>query len=386
MKQRWLGSLAAGVLAVSCGREESTAPPAAASSREALNADAASNAYRELGRTLAQSLRDPSLRALIHQEMARSDVKEGKLHLQNFLRGAGASLMRGMALATRGSEQDLSRLLHQLGPAELYMPVAAHRERWDGGPGLIIATQREEHETPLGVDLEGRPVALSLKAPPEVPTLVIVPAESFDENGLAYGSRSEVTTSGSWTGMWINSLHTNAGQYEPWTKGSPEFELHVERANSNPRVSIVCADEDRAIEPYRWNMDGDNYSAPFLAAEQAQLPVGAGHVVSLWEDDDGRCSIRADKDYVKLTVDAFTNAYGAFKLIQSKEYENGQIIVKVYNAFIAARSLIEGGDDYVGTSAGEVNLTSGPQQFTFMSENMSPSGWVILEWKTDTAH
>ncbi len=393
MRHCWLGSLAVAVVVAACGREETptvAAPPSERMAPLVKTPPAKSTPLQETGRALALALKDPALRALIHQELAHSEVKEGKLHFQRFLRGAGAPLVAAMARATKRREDDVSGQLKQLGSAELYLPVEEHRQRWSGGPDLIVATQWEEDETPVGFDLEGRPVALSLEKPPDVPTLVIVPAESFDEEGLAYSrhlAKSANSPAAAWmTGLWINELHTNASQYEPWTKGSPEFEIHLEQADSDPRVSLSCSDEDLAVEPFRWDMNGDNYYAPFLVAEQNMLPTGTPRVISMWEDDDGRCTIKTNKDYVKLTTDAFTEAYDAYKLIHDKQYTNGQIFVQVYNAYINARSIISGGDDYVGTAAVLEDITPGPKEFTLMNENMNPTGWGVIEWKTDTAH
>ncbi len=392
MMQQWPVRLAVTAMVAACSPEEAAVV-------EALSVEEPAPAVGEhpskltplqdVGRALALALRDPALRELIHQEMAHSDVKEGKLQLQRFLRGPGAPLLASMAQATELREEGVSKLLRQLEPTELYLPVEAHRQRWSGGPDLIVATQWEESEQPVGFDLEGQPVALSLEKPPDVATLVIVPAESFDEEGSAYGRHlaqsGTVSAMGTWTGLWVNELHVNSGQYESWLKGSPEFELYLENASASPRSTITCASED-SIGPYRWDLNGDDYYASFLVAEDRYLPLNTRRVLTMWEDDDGRCSIKVNKDYVKLTTDAFMNAYDAYKLIHDKQYTNGQIIVKVYNAYIAARSAITGGDDYVGTAAGLENISTGASQFTLMNDTMNPTGWGVIQWRSVTIH
>jgi hypothetical protein len=393
MRHSWLGSLVAAAMVVACDREGTptlAAPPVESAVSGVTAPSSKLTPLQQTGRALALALKDPSLRALIHQELTHSEVKEGKLHFQRFLRGAGAPLVAAMGRAAKLREEEVSGLLKQLGSAEFYLPVAEHRQRWSGGSELIVATQWEESEIPVGFDLEGQPVALSLEKPPDVPTLVIVPAESFDAEGLAYGRHlAQSGTSPSltaMTGLWINEIHTNSGLYEPWTKGDPEFEIYLEKADSDPRVSLSCADQDLAVEPFKWDMNGNDYSAPFLVAEQNMLPTGTPRVLSMWEDDDGRCTIKTDRDYVKLTTDAFTNAFDVYKLINNKQYTDGQIYVKVYNAYISLRSIISGGDDYVGTAAVMEDITTAPKQFTLMNQNMNPTGWGFIQWKTDTAH
>ncbi len=97
---------------------------------------------------------------------------------------------------------------------------------------------------------------------------MLVPAEAFDTSGVPYEKpeRETIAFSEFRMGLWINAVHTNSSQYEPWTRGSPEFEFHLQNTAESPRPTIICADEDLATEPYKWNMDSDYYFAPFLVA------------------------------------------------------------------------------------------------------------------------
>ena len=385
----WLSGLAVVVLVSACGREQSPAasPPPPPEARSAAEQSAALDG---VGRSLAQAIADPALRSLLHQELSRSPLKEGKLHLQTFLAGPGAPLREAMALATSRSPGALSQVLSQLGSMELYLPVAEHRQRWAGGDELIIATQWDEQKPPTGVDLKGTPVPLSLEAPPELPVLVVVPAEAFDANGVPYEDPEQQTVafSDSKLGLWINAVHTNSSMYEPWTRGSPEFEFYLENTAVTPRANIICADEDLAIEPYKWNMDSDYYFSPFLIAGDDVFPQGTPYIITMWEDDDGRCEIKTSVDHVQETIKLFQSAYEVYKLIKSKDYINDQVVVHIRNAAIAGRALINGNDDYVGTSAGQIDISSKPVQFMRMNDNVKKvhTGWLHLQWKTDIAH
>jgi hypothetical protein len=108
--------------------------------------------------------------------MAASPVKEGKLHLGTYLREGSRALLDAILNEGAGSEQEIDDLIGTTGELEIYVPVEAHRARWTGDENIIVATHLDEEAVPFGVDLRGEPVALSREAPPEVPTISIVPA------------------------------------------------------------------------------------------------------------------------------------------------------------------------------------------------------------------
>jgi|GEM_PF-6195113 len=391
-------TMAAVLTLAACGDSEQpftpeTTAPAAQS--------AAEPAMQQLARLVATSLRDPSVRAQLHAAVASSPVKEGKLYLSDYLKGQGNPLLRAMARAGGVSQAEVLGLIAQTGALEMYLPVDAHRAAWKGGDNVIVAAQLVEEEAPFGVDLQGRTLSLSLETEPTTPVISLVPAESFDETGRAYGSvaggmrssasiavagvqpRLGMNPDGSWTGLWVNEVHTSQ-EYEPWTKGDPEFEMHLE--NATTRAKAVCAEEDSSIEPYRFNMDGTNYYNAFLIADETELPQGQPFSIYLYEDDDTRCVVKDDKDYPKLAADALSNAYSAYKALKSKEWENGQWIVKIANAYVAFKSIITGNDEFAGMTAGLSDIGTTPQTFQLKDQNMNNIGWVNLQWKSDFPH
>jgi hypothetical protein len=355
---------------------------------------------QQLARLVALSLNDGAVRGQLRAAMAASPVKEGKLYLSGYLRGPGSGLLRAMARSGGVSEAEVQALIAQTGALEIYLPVESHRGAWKGNENVIVAAQLVEEETPYGVDLQGRPVALSLENAPATPVISIVPAESFDQNGRAYGRtatggvsanlsaagvgpRLGMNPDGSWTGLWVNEVHTSQ-EYEPWTKGDPEFEMHLDNATTRERR--VCAEEDSSIEPYRFNMDGTNYYNAFLIADETELPQGQPFTIYLYEDDDTRCVVKDDKDYAKLAADALTNAYSAYKSLKAKEWENGQWIVKIANSYVAIKSIITGNDEFAGMTAGLSDIGTTPQTFQLKDQNTNNIGWVSLQWKTDFPH
>ncbi len=350
--------------------------------------------HYELARRVALSLRDPSTRAGLRAAMGTSPVKEGKLHLQTYLTGGGEGLLSGMtpADAVRGAE--LSALLARLGGLEVYFPIAEHRARWSGGTDLIVASQMEEDEVPYGVDLDGRPVTLSLASAPHRPTLAIVPTESFDGVGRALtrdlggftGSGPALAPDATtWTGLWINEVHVGH-DYESWTRGSPEFEMHLEKASGGERSTITCADEDLSVEPYRWDMDDEDYTDPFLLAQESEIPLETKLVVHMWEDDDGRCVLKTldGKDYVKLVTDYLRAISDIYEAIEYKRFLNGRFVLALRRAIIAGRALILGNDDFVGVAAGLSRIDETAKTFVLKGENSVNTGTIIVQLRSVT--
>jgi hypothetical protein len=371
------------------------AQPTLSGSTPAASAAATGPAHERLATLVALGFRDASVRAQFRAATAASKVGgEGKLHLGSYLRGEGQPLVRAIARATGVSQDELLGLIAQTGPLEIYLPVDAHRAAWKGGEDVIVAAQIDEDAVPFGVDLAGRRVALSLDKEPATPVISIVPAESFEANGLPVGKslsanrigmggpNLNMNPDGSWTGLWVMEVHTSQ-EYEPWTKGDPEFEMTME--NANTRGKIVCADEDMSIEPYRFNMDGTNYYNDFLIAAENEMPVGEPFTIFLYEDDDTRCVVKDDKDYAKLAADALQNAYSAYKAIKARQFENGQFIVKIYNAYVAFKSIVTGNDEFAGMTAGISDVGPTATTFQLKDQNMNNVGWVSLQYRTGFA-
>lgn len=369
---------------------EGNAPAAAVSGEPAM---------QQLARLVAVSMRDASVRAQFHAATAGSPVKEGKLYLSGYLRGQGGALLKAMSRASGMPESQVLALIGQTGPLEMYLPVESHRNAWRGGDNLIVAAQLVEENVPFAVDLQGRTLTLSLETEPTTPVISIVPAESFDEQGNAWGARRTgsvnaaiaatggprkgMNPDGTWTGLWVNEVHTSQ-EYEPWTRGDPEFEMHLDNATTRERR--VCAEEDNSIEPYRFNMNSTNYYNPFLIADDTELPQGEPFTIYLYEDDDTRCVVKDDKDYPKLIADALSNSASVYKALKAKQWENGQWVVKAYNAYVAIRSIITGNDEFAGVTAGLSDVGTTPQTFQLKDANMNNVGWVSLQWKSDVPH
>ncbi|HLL46807.1 MAG TPA: hypothetical protein VK399_08850 [Longimicrobiaceae bacterium] len=388
--------------AISLSACSDTSSPALPTESDAASASVAQGgpAYQRLARMVALSLREPSVRGMLQRSMAGSKVKEGKVHLNTYLRGEGALLLRAMSRAGGVSEAEVLAVLAETGSMEIYLPVGTHRSQWQGGSDLVVASLIDDQQVPFGVDLDGRTLTLSKDTPPTTPTISIVPAESFDAQGkpwdrdLATGPNASINAQGPrfnlnttpFTGIWINEVHVGH-DYEGWGQGNPEFEFYYE--NASTRQPIVCITEFRSVEPYHFNMDGTSYTGrPFLLAADNEVPEGVPTVISMWEDDTEPCVLKpAGKiDYVKRATDALNNAYSAYKGIKEKGWNDSQVIVLVYNTAIAFKAFFTEGDEFVGVSAGLDNIDGTARVFQLKNTNMTNTGWISLQWKTDVAH
>lgn len=359
-----------------------------------VSQNAASEAGPRVAQLVALALREPSARGLFYRAQASSPVKENKLFLAGWLGGEGTPLLQAMARAGGMKVSEVQALVSQLGPVEIYLPVAEHRAAWTGGTDVQVAFAERDRAQPYGFDLNGRPVQLSIKDAPATPTVVVTYAESFDEKGVAHGAnRPQAGPSGAlsprlavltvpYTGVWVDSIKTNS-DFENWASGNPEFELYVQ--NAETRGNIACSGES-AVEPYNFNMDGTSYRYPTLLAADYELPQSVPMVIAMFEDDDIRCKIVQDKDFVKLATDALTNANSAYKALSGKEWVNGEWIMQLKTAYVNVMSIIHGNDEFVGVSTTVSDINSLDSHHTLRNENSMATGIVRVQWKTDTGY
>jgi hypothetical protein len=356
------------------------------------------SAGRELARALALSLQDPAMRDMVRAAMEHSAVKENKIHFNSYIRGPGRALLEAMSTQIRESTSQLEDLAQRAGSMELYLPVEAHRSAWQGGDDLLVATLYRDHEVPAGFDLNGKPVLLSAEEPPVTPTLILVPAEAFEDDGTPLqrdlksepsspSAMGDVSAQGAYyTGVWVKYVYIE-DDHEGWGMGNPEFEMYLERVGSQ-RSRIRCADASSAT-PFRWDMNGKEWSTPFLIASDQETPSAEGLVMHFYEDDDTRCAIKDDKDYLKLTMDALVAANGVYQAYQTANIPMG--IISFYSAATAIYSMVKGNDEAVGVVVTEnMQPIDGTERRFFIKHstdgdpnNISDEkGQVILQWTT----
>jgi hypothetical protein len=353
-----------------------------------------------LTRAVAMTLGNAGVRNQLRNDLRDSrHTTEHKLELRSYLKGeSGGLLLAQMSRATGISHDSLAGLVYAVRPLELYMPVAAHRGKWTGGADVIVASQLYERDTPIGYDLSGAPVTLSLKTAPTLPTLSLVPVETdfsrpLDATGYKNANDNGGTTIGTLTsttpgtrgktpstrsaslspngieeGLYLSELHV-VDAHEPWIKGDPELELHVygplNVGNKTEGDDLSCVGQD-SHTPYFFDQNANDASytiggdAPLVFSRysinqfQAKFPT-EGLTYILWEDDAGSpCVTVTDRNINTALKEAAGAALGAglaakFDSTTSLVRKIVTIAIPFTLAVLKDPGAVYGNDDYVGT-------------------------------------
>ncbi|MFN2382672.1 MAG: hypothetical protein ABR559_00245 [Gemmatimonadota bacterium] len=314
-----------------------------------LSASASSN--EKIAVLLALSLRDTSLRALLHARISGSTEREKKLHLQTLV-AHERGLFQRMATAARLSEPELTAFLNQLPSMEVYLPFGPHRQEWDGTSNLIVATAMSDNDVPYGITLDGREVSLSRQTPPQDPVLAIVPAESFDEAGRSLRPSQDClpedpncggTGTPAEPGLYLTADYISDLK-EPWIKGEPEIEIHtfVRNSSSGDGKQVRCIAESKAGS-LKFIQNGNYYQGSAFIAPQSVLnvlPADQGAVFFVYEDDFYLCSIKDTNLYNAFITAA--GIYGGLHAIDNRDW------LRAAAAAIAAFITPGSDDDYIG--------------------------------------
>lgn len=401
-----LGVLAVAAILAACDRtpptslnEESTSTTDSGSERYAIER----GAMDRLARRLAQALLSPGFRSQLKAELDRSPFPEGKLHLQRLLQAENHRLLKEVARLSGSGEAEVDADAREAIPLEVYFPVPAHRTGWAGGPDLLVASAREDRESPVAYDVTGRRQVLSAETPPATPVLAVVPVETdFDRPlGAAEATCTECSPGGTGgggtgstapTGLFMTYSHF-VQDFEGWLKGDPEFEFHIlgQSGASDSLRDYQCAG-GAAGGYYRFDQNDLNWSGSVLLFSQSQLngyrtahPNQNFRIIAL-EDDDTGCSIKFDGDRFKKMVAAINTQYP--NLTGSKDTASTIVRwVKRANALqkilAAAYSFITTQDDLIGNAIEDVvvGVTYPGANWIIKGENNVTNGWIKLEMR-----
>lgn len=333
---------------------------------------------QRLARQFALALNNPQFRAEVLAGFDGSRLREGRLHLQRFLqRENGLGLARLAALSGTPAEA-LRADLSAAPDMEVYLPVPLHRARWRGGPGVLVATSRADHEAPVAFDLRGRVHVLDPTTPPDTPVIALQTWEGKDDPNCADelskacsgtgdgggGGGDDGSTSGPSPapsgGLFLTGTRFY-DRFEGWLKGAPEFEVHVlgHKSGTSEMVSYQCVGE-QAGGPYLWNQDELTWTGNVLVFSQVQLDQfdaahpGQGVRILVLEDDDGPCEIKVDRDRITQlfkTVDAVYDAWTSGKQVKitsaTKLFERAR---SLYDLLSGLASFFRTNDEIVGTA------------------------------------
>ncbi|HET9294467.1 MAG TPA: hypothetical protein VFO06_09250 [Gemmatimonadales bacterium] len=380
-----------------------TEPTAAAASASTPEQAETARLERQ-ARRLARALGDPAFRRDLQSRLDASRVAEHKLHFQRLLKEDNGRVLAAIARAAGEDEAAVTGDASSGLASELYFPVPGHRERWAGGPNVLVATALRDHEAPVAFDTEGRRRVLSAATPPDLPVLALVPAETdFERLEGATEAICTVDCGGGGGGTPTPALRlTRAwfnGDYEGWLKGNPEFELHImgptSAADTINLLSYQCVGE-HAPSGYTWDMNSSNWSGSaqvFTVAQmdafQQQYP-GKAYLVFALEDDDGACAIRTDEDRAATMLSALSQAFKDFKAIKDTKVVTPDGVVRVIKAAQSGSDLlnaiynfIKSNDDIIGFAVADsvAGRSSSIGHWVVLDKNLNANGWLNLEVK-----
>jgi hypothetical protein len=357
-------------------------------------------AIDRLARRLARALADPAFRQSIKTEIDRSPFREHKLQLQSLLKGSNRSVLKDLARLNGEPESALQTEVDGAIPLEFYFPVPAHRVAWSGGPDVLVASARHDHDAPVAYDVSGRRQVLSPDSPPATPVLAVVPVEtdfSGSPDNVATMECLECTggggggggTSGPPPGLYMTYSHF-VQDFEGWFKGDPEYEVHIlgQSGTTDSLKDYQCSG-GAAGGYYHFDQNSLDWTGSVLLFTQAQLnnykmahPNQNFRIIAL-EDDDTGCVVKFDADRFKNMVTTFQNQYP--NLTGAKDTAN--TIVKwvkrangLQKILSAAYSFITTKDDLIGNAIEDmvVGQSYPGANWIVKGENNVTNGWLKL--------
>lgn len=154
----------------------------------------------ELARALAMALADPKLRQSLKEDMREAPFREHKLEVRKYVRGnQGVKTRDAVGRKAGRSGAAVLALIDSIRPVELYMPVRAQRESWNGEEQPIVLSQLGESEEIVAFDVNGREVAISRTVPPSSPVIALIPVETHFEKPVDLAKAKNVNDRGGTT-------------------------------------------------------------------------------------------------------------------------------------------------------------------------------------------
>ncbi|MEP7228206.1 MAG: hypothetical protein ABI785_12640 [Gemmatimonadales bacterium] len=401
-----LTAIALAAVVAACDRPAPTAVndealPAPLSSAAAQRATERS-AMDRLARRMALALADPDFRVYLKGELDRSPIVEHKVQFQRFLARADRRALRLLARQSAEPESAVQADAAAAIPLEIYFPVAAHRAAWTGGPDILVASAREDHEAPIAYDVKGRRQVLSPDAPPSTPVLAIVPVES--DFGPESPASFAVTPPPPPppppppapvppTGLYMTYARF-AQDFEGWFKGDPEYEIHIlgQAGTSDSLTDYQCAGKP-AGGYYSFDQNDLTWSGKVLLFSQTQLnnyraahPNQNFRIIAV-EDDDTGCVIKFDANRFRNLMLTVQTQYP--NLTGSKDTTSGTLgrYIKRANALQkilrAVYSFFTTQDDLIGNAIEDVVVGQfyPGANWAIKGENNVTNGWIKLEMR-----
>jgi hypothetical protein len=386
-------ALAAALTLAGC--TDRTSPDIATETAQASR-DTPASARERLAQRIAVALADDRFRAQLKQDLDRSPVREGKLHLQRYLSSSHARATSDIARSTGESNAAVELDARRSPPLELYLPVPAHRAAWTGDDHILVATAGDERQPPVAFSPKGERLVLSPTSPPDIPVLALVPVET-DFDAVAPGPQLLGEPSGGSStppaGLYMTNSHL-VETFESWVKGAPEIEVHMlgQAGSSDSLTTYSCA-AGTASGYYRFDQNSLDWSGSVLLINQTQLDLyksahpGQNLRVFVVEDDDTSCQIKTDPARFSNLVKAVEAAYPMLTGGRDSTGGSLQKIWKRANAIQrlikALASLIKTNDELVGNAveSAVVGESYPNSNWIIKGDNNKTNGWIRLVMK-----
>jgi hypothetical protein len=368
--------------------------PEPSSDQPPISRDTPVAARERLAHRIALALRDERFRAQLKRDLDRSPVREGKLHFQRYLAASHARATKALAQASGEAGGAVSVDAARAPALELYLPVPAHRAAWTGDERILVATTADEREAPIAFSPSGQRLVLDRSAPPDIPVLALVPAET-DFDGVGHEADFLGEGGGASTppaGLYMTNSHL-VETFESWVKGAPEIEVHMlgQAGATDSLTTYSCAAQPSAGY-YYFDQNSLDWSGSVLLMTQTNLTnYKKSHPnqnlrVFLVEDDDTPCQIKVDPARFANLVKAVEAAYPL--LTGGRDTTNGTLkIFKKANAIQrilkALASVLKTNDELIGNAVesavvGEVHPNA---NWVIKGDGNKTNGWVKLVMK-----
>lgn len=341
----------------------------------------APRANEVLAKALSEALTNDSLRRDVYEALAKSSQSEKKLHFRTFL-GTPAGARVGHALArSLPSSMSFEVWIASAPDLEFYMPVHAHRQSWRGTEPILVATLIDDTEEVVVFE-QGQRRDYDRGVVPTDPTLALVPAESFREDGTLIEKELSLTDEPlgagqkylTASGVSVGQLYEYKYQNEPWAKGDPDFELQLYNAKTKKRVS--CSDAVISAYPFRWDMNSKEWNGKVaIGMEGVHLLQGETYVLALVENDGGEaCDFRSPTDLIGTTVSA---VQGVAKLAGIKLNNGSLWITNTLTHYEYSNYQGDDPDDLVGVTT---PLKFDSSITPFLNKDKANAGSIRLKW------
>lgn len=352
-------------------------------------------ALTRIARLIAQAMDNEPARQHLKRDMRAAPFREHKLELVSYLRSKdGRALLDAMVTKSGGGEAEVFGPLAAIRPLEFYMPVAKHRESWTGKADILVASQLDESEAIVAFDEQGRTVALDKKAPPDQPTLSIVPVETRfdqpmnpatsrnarDESGNAIGTLEPLALKGSnliscgetcgGGGGGSPTPTIPPGLYlefsrildvkEPWTRGDPEIEVHIQGPEAAVAPTYVgdqsCSGEHVYDSRKYFDQNTGFWDGHVMLFSEEETVAflskfSQGFHILFWEDDNQPCVLKLDSNSLSELLKSSAGAAGtvAMKIIPGVSW---WIVGTAFigNLFANAGAWLLTNDDFIGAA------------------------------------